>query len=286
MKQQRHRYPVDLMAKLLDVSRSGFYRWLKRKPSRRTREDKCLKPLIREAHEKGRRSSGTTKIQQELFDKGIQIGRDRIARLKKEMGLRCIQRRKFKATTNSRHDLPVAPNLLNQDFNVSGPGMVIGADITYIQTDEGWLYLAGLKDFCSKEIVGYSMGARMTKDLVVEALEKALRYRRFVPGAIHHSDRGSQYCSRKYRKILKKAGFKASMSRKGNCYDNAPTESFWGALKQEFVYHHHFRTRLEARAAIQEWIEVFYNRIRRHAKLGNIPPAIWAERKIFERRAA
>jgi len=202
------------------------------------------------------------------------------------MGLYCIQKRKFIATTNSNHKHPVAPNLLEQNFDVEEPGMVIGGDITYISTDEGWLYLAGLKDFCSKEIVGYSMGSRMTKELTLEALEKAIKYRKIKPGAIHHSDRGVQYCSKKYIDSVKKAGFKVSMSRRGNCYDNAPTESFWGALKQEFVYHRRFKTRLEAKAAIQEWIEVFYNRIRRHSSLGNVAPAIWAGKRIKKKEAA
>jgi transposase InsO family protein len=180
----------------------------------------------------------------------------------------------------------VAPNLLGQDFTVSKPGTVYGSDITYIATDEGWLYLAGVKDFCSKEIVGYAMGSRMTKELTIEALRRAIRYRQIQPGCIHHSDRGSQYCARGYQKVVTGAGMRASMSRKGNCYDNAPTESFWGALKTEFVFHYRFRSRLEAQAAVQEWIEVFYNRVRRHSSLGNIPPAIWAEKRLFERRAA
>lgn len=286
MKKQRHKYPIDLMAVILEVSRSGYYRWLKRKPSNRQIENERLKPLIKAAHERGRRTSGTTKLQQDLKEKGVEIGRDRIHRLKKEMGLQCIQKKKFKATTNSKHKHPVAPNLLDQNFDISAPGMVFGADITYIGTDEGWLYLAGIKDFCSKEIVGYAMDSRMTKELTIQALQMAVKYRRILPGAIHHSDRGVQYCSEKYVDMVKKAGFEASMSRKGNCYDNAPTESFWGALKQEFVYHHRFRTRLEAKAAIQEWIEVFYNRIRRHSALGNVPPAIWAERRIKNKEAA
>ena len=286
MKKQRHTYPLDLMAEQLAVSRSGFYRWLTRKPSKRSVENERLKLLIKEAHERGRGTSGTTKLQQDLKEKGVDVGRDRIHRLKKEMGLECIQKKRWKATTNSKHKHPVAPNLLDQKFDISTPGMVFGADITYIDTDEGWLYLAGLKDFCSKEIVGYAMGSRMTKELTIEALQMALKYRKILPGGIHHSDRGVQYCSGTYVDMVKKAGFKVSMSRKGNCYDNAPTESFWGALKQEFVYHYRFRTRLEAKAAIQEWIEVFYNRIRRHSALGNIPPAVWAERRRKNKEAA
>lgn len=286
MKKKRHIYPVNIMAKVLNVSRSGFYSWVTRKPSKRKKEDNCLKPLIKEAHERGRRSSGTPKIQQDLKERGVEVGRDRIHRLKAEMGLKCIQKKKFKATTNSKHKHPVAPNLLDQNFDIPEPGMVYGADITYISTDEGWLYLAGLKDFCSKEIVGYAMGPRMTKELTIRALQKAVSYRRILPGAIHHSDRGVQYCSNKYIKMVKKAGLKVSMSRKGNCFDNAPTESFWGALKQEMVFHYHFRTRLEAEAAIREWIEIFYNRVRRHSALGNIAPAVWAERRNKKEVAA
>lgn len=286
MKKQRRRFPIDLMAKVLKVSRSGFYHWIKRPPSLRFLEDQRLKPLILNAHNKGRKTSGTTKIQEDLKEQGECVGRDKIARLKREMGLVCIQKKKFKATTNSKHKHPVAPNLLDQKFDIDEPGQVLGTDITYIQTDEGWLYLAGVKDFCTKEIVGYAMGARMNKELTMEALEKALKYRKTLPGAIHHSDRGVQYCSHQYVKMVKEAGLTLSMSRKGNCYDNAPTESFWGALKQEMVYHHRFQTRLEAKAAIQEWIEVFYNRLRRHSSLGNTPPAIWAERKIKNKEAA
>jgi putative transposase len=284
MKNQRHQYPIDLMARVLNVSRSGYYSWFHRKPSKRSMEDERLKILIRKAHEKSRKTSGSTKIQYELKANGVHVGRDRISRLRKEMGLCCLQKRKFKATTNSKHNYPVAPNLLNQDFTIKEPGMVLGADITYISTDEGWLYLAGLKDFCSKEIVGYSMGPRMTKDLTIKALQKALRYRKVCSGAIHHSDRGVQYCSKEYIQLVKQAGFEVSMSRKGNCYDNAPTESFWGSLKQELIYHRRFRTRLEATAAIQEWIEVFYNRIRRHASLEYIPPAVWAEQKLLRNK--
>jgi transposase InsO family protein len=286
MMKQRHIYPVDLMANVLKVSRSGYYSWMSRKPSNRSVEDTRLKPLIRQAFEKGRKTSGSIKIQHELKAMGEYVGRDRISRLRKEMGLYCIQKRKFKATTNSRHNYAVAENLLDQDFTVSEPGMVIGSDITYITTDEGWLYLAGLKDFCTKEIVGYSMGERMTKELTIEALQKAVKYRKPLPGAIHHSDRGVQYCSKEYVKLVEKSGFKVSMSRKGNCYDNAPTESFWGALKQEMVYHHRFRTRLEAKAAITEWIEVYYNRVRRHAALDYLPPSIWAEQKLIQTKEA
>jgi transposase InsO family protein len=283
MKGQGHLYPVTLMARVLGVSRPGYYGWLRRKPSVRTQRHSQLKILIQEAHELSRETYGPLRLQDEL---AVRVGRDQISRLRKEMGLKCIQKKKFKATTNSAHDLPVAPNLLDQNFQVSEPGTVWGTDITYITTGEGWLYLAAVKDFGSKEILGHAMGARMTKELVLEALAKALRCRRPHTDCIHHSDRGSQYCSPVYQKAVTDAGLRPSMSRKGNCYDNAPTESLWSHLKQELVHHRRFRTRAEGQAAIQEWIEVFYNRMRRHSKLGNVAPAIYAENYFKEKKSA
>jgi Transposase and inactivated derivatives len=170
------------------------------------------------------------------------------------MKLECKQRKKFKATTNSKHNVPVVPNLLGQKFDVFGPGEVWGTDITYIPTDEGWLYLAGVKDFGSREIVGMAMGARMTRELCSEALTKALRFRKPLPDCIHHSDRGSQYCALEYQRQVEAGGLIPSMSRKGSCYDNAPTESFWRCLKQELVNHCRFKTRAEAKTAIQEYV--------------------------------
>ena len=277
MKKERSNYPIKLMARVLEVSRSGFYAWLLRPLSARKCHDNQMKPLVRAVHEFSRKTYGPRCMQSELFDNGIILGRDHIARLRKEMGLKCIQHKKFIATTNSNHDLPVAPNLLDQDFSVMEPGTVYGTDITYIPTGEGWLYLAGVKDFGSREIIGYAMGDRMTKELVQEALKKTVQYRKPKPGCIHHSDRGSQYCALSYQRAVQATGMRASMSRRGNCYDNAPTESFWGFLKQELVYQRRFATRAEAMAAIQEYIEVFYNRIRRHSSLGNLAPARYAE---------
>ena len=286
MKWQRYSYPVKLMARVLGVSRSGFYAWVRRPPSARKLHDESVKPLIRIAHQKSRGTYGPRRLQTELAATGTILGRDRISRLRREMGLRCVQTRKFKATTNSQHSLPVAANLLNQNFTVVDPGTVYGTDITYIPTEEGWLYLAGVKDLASREIIGHAMGSRMTKELTLMALRKAIRYRPPLPGCIHHSDRGSQYCAPSYQEAIIDARMRPSMSRKGNCYDNAPLESFWGVLKQELVHHRRFRTRAEAQAAIQEYIEVFYNRMRRHSALGNIAPAIFAENYFSERRSA
>jgi len=286
MNQLRLLYPVEVLARVFGVSRSGFYAHRSRPKSLRATLDAVYKPLILAAHKLGRSTYGSERIQNELADEKIYVGRDRIHRLRKELGLKCIQNKKFKANTNSEHDLPVVANLLDQAFDIEAPGKVWGTDITYIPTGEGWLYLAGIKDFGSKEIVGYEMGARMTKELVMAALRKAIRNRRPNVGCIHHSDRGSQYCAHAYQDLVKKSGLIPSMSRRGNCYDNAPTESFWGTLKREMVNHRRFKTRLEAQAAIQEWIEIFYNRIRRHTSLGGIAPARWAENYYAMRKSA
>ena len=277
MKENRLIYPIKLMAKAFEVSRSGYYAWLTRKPSARVIADAQLTPLIVQIHKESRKTYGPRRMKDELAARGVHVGRERIGRIRKCEGICCVQKRKFKATTNSRHDLPTEPNLLAQGFSGHAPGEVWGTDITYISTGEGWLYLAGVKDFGSKEIVGWAMGERMTKELVCDALRKALAFHTPKPGCIHHSDKGVQYCSREYRADVAAAGFRVSMSRKGNCYDNAPTESLWGTLKQELVYHRNYATRADARASIQEYIEIFYNRVRRHSALGNMAPSIYAE---------
>ncbi len=232
---------------------------------------------IKAVHRQSRETYGVRRLQPELEAQGFAAGRDRIARLRHVMGLRCKQKRKFKATTNSQHDLPVAPNLLEQCFEPVAPNETWLVDITYIPTNEGWLYLAGVKDVFTCEIVGYAMGERMTQALMAQALWRAVRNKRPKAGLIHHSDRGSQYRAHGYRKLLKQFGMQASMSRKGNCFDNAPMESFWGSLKNELTHHHRYETRANAKAAIQEYIEIFYNRQRRHSRLGYIAPARFAE---------
>ncbi len=283
---QAQGFAVAKMCRVLEVSKSGYYAWLARKPSARRLEDERLKVAIRVAHERGRGTYGPEKIQDELAEfEGIQVGINRIKRLRRAMNIRCKQSKKYKATTDSKHNLPIAPNLLDQNFTVSGPDQVWVADISYISTEEGWLYLAGIKDLWNKEIVGYAMNHRMTQDLVSRALFRAVAARRPPAELIHHSDRGSQYCSRHYQKLLKQFKITPSMSRKGNCYDNAPMESFFGTLKTELVYHRKYRKREEALAEISEYIEVFYNRQRRHASLGNISPAAYW-RKFNRRQGA
>lgn len=280
-------FSVARMCHVLDVSKSGYYAWKNRKPSARKLEDERIKVAIKAAHERGRQTYGPEKIQDELRDvEQMEVGLSRIKRLRRQMKIRCKQVKKYKATTDSNHKLPVAPNLLNREFAVSGPNKAWVADITYIPTDEGWLYLAGIKDLWNCEIVGYAMSHRMTQDLVGQALFQAVAKRRPGEGLIHHSDRGSQYCSGSYQKLMRQFKMKPSMSRKGNCWDNAPMESFFGTLKTEMVHHRKYRTRQEAIAEIREYIEVFYNRQRRHASLGNLSPAAYWKKNVTRQGAA
>ncbi|WP_431478982.1 IS3 family transposase [Massilia eburnea] len=277
MKSVRLEYPLGLLCRVLSVSRSGFYAAVGRPPSQRRQDDERLKVAIKAAHAQTRETYGPLRLQPELAAQGFDAGRDRIVRLRRELGLRCKQKRKFKATTNSKHAFPVAPNLLEQTFAPTRPNEAWVSDITYVATEEGWLYLAGIKDVFTCEMVGYAMGARMTQDLTAKALWRAVRSKRPAPGLILHSDRGSQYCADDYRKLVSQFGMRASMSRKGNCFDNAPMESFWGSLKNEMIHHQRYATRANAEAAIKEYIEIFYNRQRRHSRLGYESPARFAE---------
>ena len=277
MRTLRLQYPIPLMSRMLDVSISGYYAWQDRPLSQHDREELRLELEIKAADRRTKQSYGAERLQHDLEDHGIRVGVCRIKRLRAKLGIRCKQKRKFKATTYSKHGLPVAENLLNQQFQAIAPNKVWLSDITYVPTDEGWLYLAGHKDLFTKEIVGYAMGERMTQNLVSDSLMRAIEAKRPAMGLMHHSDRGSQYCAIEYRKLLDHFRLKVSMSGKGNCYDNAPMESFWGMLKQELVYHHHFRTRTEARQAITEYIEVFYNRQRIQKKLGFLSPLAYTQ---------
>lgn len=286
MKQNRLHYPVSLMARVFEVSVSGYHAWDERPPSKRAQEDAQLCVAIRAAHQRTRQTYSAVRLQPELEADGFRAGVGRIKRLRKQMNIRCKQKRKFKATTNSNHTLPVAENLLNQSFAAKQPNEAWVTDITYIPTSEGWLYLAGIKDIYTCEIVGYALGERMTKDLVGRALFQAVTAKRPLPGLIHHSDRGSQYCSHDYQRLVSQFGMKASMSRRGNCYDNAPMESFWGTLKNELVHHRQYRTRSDAIQEITEYIEIFYNRYRRHSRLGYLSPAAFTQQFYAEQLAA
>ncbi len=286
IEQMRQQYPVPPMCRFLGVSTSGYYAWRKRPPSMRAQQEPRYEAQVRAAHERTRETFGPERLQKELADRGVQIGVHRIKRLRTKLGLRCKQKRKFKATTNSTHNLPVAPNILDQDFSASEPNQAWCGDITYIATDEGWLYLAGLKDLFSGELVGYAMSERMTKQLVMQALFRAVAAHRPPAGLIHHTDRGSQYCAHAYQKLVKQFGMEASMSRRGNCFDNAPIESFWGSLKNELVYHRKFATRAQAQKEITEYIEIFYNRQRTQERLNYLSPAAFTQRFHLNKIAA
>ena len=281
MEEMRLTYPLPMLCRVLGVSASGCHAWHRRPPSRRTRENARLEVEIRAAHRRTRESYSPERLQKDLAAHGVKVGVYRIKRIRRELGLRCRQKRKFKVTTNSKHSLPVSENLLAQKFETVAPNRAWVSDITYIPTGEGWLYLAGHKDLCTREIVGYAMSSRMTKNLVSQSLFRAVSEKRPAAGLIHHSDRGCQYCAREYRKLLDQFGMQASMSGKGNCYDNAPMESFWGTLKTELVFHRHYETRQEAIREITEYIELFYNRQRRQKKLGYLSPAAF-ERRFYE----
>lgn len=265
------RFGVQRLCELLAVSRSGYYAWRERPPSKRAREDQLLLPLIRAVFEAGRRIYGYRKVHAKL-ETDIPCGRDRVARLMRENGLKPKQKRRYVMTTQSRHNLPIAPNLLTQDFTAATENEKWVADITYIDTDEGWLYLAAIEDLFSRFIIGWAIESYLTDLLTCKALKMALGQRQPAAGLIHHSDRGGQYASHDFRALLDKAGIVQSMSRTGNAYDNAPIESFFSRLKNELIHHRHYRTRAEARRDIFEYIEVFYNRQRVHSALGYRSP--------------
>jgi transposase InsO family protein len=273
------------MCCILEVSKSGYYKWLNRKPSKRIQEEGRLEVEIKAAHKRTRETCGPERLQHELKEQGVKVGICRIRRIRKKLGIRCKQKRKFRATTDSKHTFPVAENLLHQQFEATGPNEIWLSDITYIPTEEGWLYLAGHKDLFTGEMVGYAMGNRITKNLVSQSLFRAMAAKRPGSGLIHHSDRGRQYCAHEYRRLVDHFKMRASMSRKGDCYDNAPMESFWGTLKSELIHHCHYKTREQAIREITEYIEVFYNRQRRQARLGYLSPAVY-ERQFYARQAA
>lgn len=260
------------MCRVFEVSRSWYYALLKRGETKRQRSDKELLVPIKAAFEESDKTYGAGRIREDLLEQGTRAGKNRIWRLMQENGLHVKTTRRFKVTTNSDHKRPVAPNLVQQNFTAEAPDRLWTGDITYIWTAEGWLYLAVILDVFSRQIVGWSMHRRMTDDLVITAFRNALVRRRPAPGSIFHSDRGSQYCSNRFRALIKGAGGVQSMSRTGCCYDNAITESFFGTLKRELVHHCSFATRQDAQSRIFRYIEGFYNRRRRHSAIGYQTP--------------
>lgn len=283
IRDQREHYPLASLCRLLDVSTSGYADWLASGGPSQWLSDAQLLALVRSTFAEFDGAYGAPRIYRELRAKKHPVSKERIRRLMKQAGLKARHKRRYKVTTDSKHNLPVAPNLLNRQFTVDKPDQVWTTDITYIPTQEGWLYLAVVMDLYTRAIIGWAMDSRMTRELTMSALRMAWFRRHPKPGVLHHSDRGSQYCSHDYQQLLRSYGMTASMSRKGNCWDNAPMESFFNSLKNERVFHRRYATRSAAKADLFDYIEVFYNRKRRHSSMNYESPAThyaaWLERE-------
>jgi len=269
---QKAHFPIEFMCEQLEVSRSGYYAWRERPESSRQQEDQALAQEVEQVYRDSRGTYGSPRVQAEMKARGRKVSRKRVARIMKQQKLEARKRRRAVRTTDSNHQNPVAPNVLERDFSPGQPNRTWATDITYVWTGEGWLYLAVVLDLFSRRVVGWSMSEHIDTKLVLGALEMALEGRQPPLGLIHHSDRGSQYASAEYQQALASRGIQCSMSRKGNCWDNAVVESFFSSLKMELVYPTDFATRHQARSALFEYIEVFYNRKRRHSSLGYLSP--------------
>jgi putative transposase len=266
-------FEIQMVCDVLEISRSGYYAWSKRPPSRRAQRREELAGKIQQVHEQNRRVYGSPRVCRVLAAQGQSVCENTVADIMKERQIRAKSKRKFvPRTTDSRHEQPLADNLLDRQFDAPLPNQKWAVDITYIPTDQGWLYLAGVIDLCSRKIVGWSMADHMRVDLVSDALRMAIARRRPGEGLLHHSDRGVQYASEDYMHLLCSHSMEPSMSGKGDCWDNAAMESFWATLKTELVHHEHYTTHEQARASIFEYIEVFYNRQRLHSSLGYQSP--------------
>ncbi|MDE4059829.1 IS3 family transposase [Phaeobacter gallaeciensis] len=272
-------FPISGMCRVLGVSQSGFFAWRGRPACQRQKQDLICLAHIRTAFALSNGTYGSPRMHRDLIDDGHRIGRHRTARLMRENGLVARQKRRFKRTTDSEHAWPVAPNLLAQDFEAEQPDRKWGADISYIWTAQGWLYLAVVLDLHSRRVVGWATSDRLKRGLAVEALRRAIVNREPAPGMIHHSDRGSQYCSVDYQAALRKRGILISMSGKGNCYDNSMVETFFKTIKSELIWPIAWQTRQQAENAIARYIDGFYNPVRRHSSLGFLSPI------AFERKA-
>jgi len=273
MRDHEERVPVRVMCRALAVSPAGYYAWAARPESRRTAAHRRLVTMIRAIHTESRNTYGSPRIHATLQAQGQRIGEHRVARLMRLSAIRAKTVKQWRATTDSAHQYPVVPNTLNRQFAVAHPNQVWAGDITYVWTAEGWLYLAVVLDLYSRRVIAWGMGSRLTQELATAALTMAMEHRRPTSGVLHHTDRGAQYAATRYREMLAGYGLTASMSRRGNCWDNAVVESFFHTLKTELVYHRRYIPREEARQDIFEWIEVFDNRPRRHSTLGNRSPA-------------
>jgi len=260
---------------MFSIERSGYYAWFKRKSSKRQQRNEILDKKIIPLFEKHKGCYGSPRLTDELHDNGERCSKNRVARRMKSLGIKAKAKKKFKMTTDSAHNLPVAPNLLNRDFTALAPNQKWCGDISYVWTDEGWMYLAIVIDLYSRAIVGWSIQSTMSRRLVCDALMMALWRRGFPRDVLFHSDRGSQYCSDDYQKMVKKYGLICSMSRKGNCWDNAVAESFFHSIKTELINTERYATREIAKQSIFQYIEVYYNRVRRHSFIGSIAPAVF-----------
>lgn len=279
-------FPVSLLCDVLDVSRSGFYAWLKRPAPKSASSDARLAIEIRLAHQKCRRIYGSPRIHRELVAHGHRVGRKRVERLMRENGLKGCQKRRFRRTTDSKHPYPIAPNLLDRNFKTETADTTWVTDVTYVETAQGWLYLAVLLDLFSRRVVGWATSATNDRFLAIAALEKAVAARRPAPGLVHHSDRGSPYASDDYVLELRRHGMVQSMSRRGDCYDNAVAESFFATLRAEHLNHLRFSSRAAAVASLNEYIDSFYNPTRRHSTLDYVSPIEFELKSIANQNAA
>jgi len=272
IEERRAEWPVTQMCRVLDVSRAGFYAWRSRDASATDTRREELTQKVAEIHAQAKGRYGSPRVHAELVARGVACCENTVARVMREAGIAAKTKRKFRQTTDSNHPRPVAENVLDRQFAPDEPNASWVADVTYIPTREGWVYLAAVVDLFSRAVVGWSMAATMTSRLVVDALEMALVRRRPGSGLVAHSDRGSQYASEHYQRRLSEERIACSMSRRGNCWDNAPMESFFASLKKELVHDEDYATREHAKASIFEYIEAFYNRVRRHSTLGYVAP--------------
>jgi len=278
VEEHQNKIPVERLCDILNVTSRGYRAWRGRPVSQRQRDDLVLLAHIREQHHLSLGSYGRPRMTQELKELGLSVGHRRVGRIMRQSNISVVRTRKYKATTNSNHSFNIAPNWLGQNFTAERPNQKWAGDISYIWTREGWSYLAVVLDLYSRRVVGWAISNRLKSDLAVQALNKAIAFRRPLPGCIHHSDRGSQYCSHDYQKRLRECGFKTSMSGKGNCFDNAAVETFFKSMKAELIWRQQWQTRHQLETALFQYINGFYNPRRRHSTLGGISPIVFEQK--------
>ena len=282
---EKANYPVQHLCRLLEVSQSHYYRWRAGWRSKRKQEDARLIPAVQRVFEEHDGNYGNRRVTRDLQEEGLEVGRHRVARLMRENGLKGRIKPAFRKTTDSDHGMPVAPNLLEQNFDVAEPDRVWAGDISYLRTTEGWLFIAVILDLCSRKVVGWSMSTRIDRQLCLDALQMALWRRRPGPGLVHHSDQGSQYTSDDYQEALEGRKIACSMSRRGNCWDNAVVESFFATLKRELFYGRPQACREATAQAVFKYIETYYNPKRRHSSLGYLSPDQYEEQVLANQAA-